>query len=70
MSHCDAAQAAVDDVAENGPFWLKSMLDEDRVASVKRWVGAAAAAVANDDDDDDGIAVVVTILTRCYVAGF
>ncbi len=65
-------------MAEKGPFWLKSMLDEDRVASVKRWVGgAAAAAVANDDDDDDddnddddGIAVVVTILTCRYVAGF
>ena len=38
LSHCDAAEAVVDDVAENGPFWLKSMMDEERSASIKRWV--------------------------------
>jgi hypothetical protein len=39
VSACDAAKQVVADMAENGPFWLKAALSNDRVDSVKRCVG-------------------------------
>jgi hypothetical protein len=36
LTGCEATMAMFDDLADNGPFWLRAVLSKERMLSIKR----------------------------------